>query len=291
MGPTLHYDVVDVFADRAFAGNQLAVVSGGDALSTEQMQAIATEFGLSETAFPLEPIEVDADYRLRIFTPDTELVFAGLPSIGTAWLMGANGELMQGHTVQETAAGLHSVIINTDSATLIGGEAQLGEHLDAAPLARVLGLDPSDVDGHASPGVAGVGMDFTFLPVRADALARVVPQPDLAEQALGRGLVAVAFQASRNVAKNVAKVRMFRASGGEDAATGTAALALAVWLVDRGLLPPDGEFLVEVHQGEEIARPSTLVVTMHAVGGRVAGVEVSGRVVHVATGKIRIPFR
>lgn len=283
--PCVSYDVVDVFTDRAFAGNPLAVVRGGEELGARQMQTIAKEFGYSETAFPLEPIEPEADYRVRIFTPLIELSFAGLPSIGTAWLLAAGGELELGPAVQETFSGLHTVIVDEDSATLIGGEPEIGEHLDAGPLARALGLSPSDVDGHAPAGVAGAGMDFTFLPVRHEAVARAQPKPDMAEYALGRGLVPVAFDATRRIAK----VRMFRNSGGEDSATGSAALALGVWLVDRGLLPPDGDFLVEVHQGEDMGRPSTLDVTLHAVGGQATEVEVGGRVVHVATGKIRIP--
>lgn len=281
----VHYDVVDVFTDRAFAGNTLAVVWGGDDLDARQMQTIAKEFGYSETAFPLEPIEAEADYRMRIFTPLTELAFAGLPSIGTAWLLAANRELELGPTVQETFGGLHTVIINEDSATLVGGAAQVGEHIDAAPLARALGLDLSDVDGRAPAGVAGAGVDFTFLPVRDEALARVRPAPDMAEYALGRGLVSVAFDAARQVAH----VRMFRNSGGEDSATGAAALGLGVWLVDRGLLPPDGDFRVEVHQGAEMGRPSILEVTLHAAGGQASEVTVGGRVVHVASGRIRIP--
>ena len=83
-GPTLAYDVVDVFTDTAFAGNALAVVHGADGLDDPQLQALAREFALSETAFPLPPTDLAADYRLRIFTPLTELPFAGHPTVGAA---------------------------------------------------------------------------------------------------------------------------------------------------------------------------------------------------------------
>ena len=87
----LEYDVVDVFTDTAFAGNPLAVVQGADGLETRQLQAIAREFHLSETAFPLDAgvdeVAGGATYALRIFTPEAELPFAGHPSIGTAWLL------------------------------------------------------------------------------------------------------------------------------------------------------------------------------------------------------------
>ncbi len=97
--------MVDVFTDRAFAGNPLAVVLGADALADHQLQALAREFHLSETAFPVDPGGEGADYRLRIFTPSVELPFAGHPSVGTAWLMVHLGRLAPGRVVQRCGAG------------------------------------------------------------------------------------------------------------------------------------------------------------------------------------------
>src|SRR5919199_5512803 len=97
----LSYDVVDVFTDRAFAGNPLAVVHGAQELGAGQMQAIAAEFALSETAFPLPPTAAGATYRLRIFTPGRELPFAGHPSIGAAWVLAAAGLIGTADVVQE----------------------------------------------------------------------------------------------------------------------------------------------------------------------------------------------
>src|SRR3712207_1178294 len=96
----LSYDVVDVFTDRAYAGNPLAVVHGGQALAPDQMQAVAAEFGLSETAFPLPPTAPAATYRLRIFAPVRELPFAGHPSIGAAWVLDRDGLVQRGEVVQ-----------------------------------------------------------------------------------------------------------------------------------------------------------------------------------------------
>jgi trans-2,3-dihydro-3-hydroxyanthranilate isomerase len=277
------YHVVDVFTDRAFAGNPLAVVLGGDDLTDVQMLALAREFGLSETAFPLPPTDPAADYRLRIFAPTGELPFAGLPSIGTAWLLASLGELRVGPVRQQTALGVQEVLVAQEGATLAGGAPSVGDYLDPAPLVNALGLFLSDVDGHADAGVAGAGVDFTFLPVREGAIARAHPLVDLAGHVVGRGLVPVAFRGG------VAHVRMFRVAGGEDAATGSAALALGVWLVDRGLLPPEGEHEFTVHQGAELGRPSTLDCTVTAVGGCATRVRVGGRVVPVAEGRIRLP--
>lgn len=283
----LRYDIVDVFTSRAFAGNPLAVVRGGERLSGAQMQAIAREFNLSETAFPLQPTDPGADYRLRIFTPLVELPFAGLPSIGAAWVLAAEGLLPHGPVVQQTGSGLNQVVVTPRGATLAGGRPQVGEFLDAAPLAGALGLFLSDVDAHAHAGAASAGMEFTFLPVRPEAVGRAHPAVELADRVVGRGLVPVAYDQEARVAH----VRMFRASGGEDPATGSAALALAVWLVDRGLLPLDGEHEFTVRQGVELGRPSTVHCWVTAVGGCATHVRCGGRVVPVAQGRIRQPER
>ncbi|RKT52656.1 PhzF family phenazine biosynthesis protein [Saccharothrix australiensis] len=279
----LSYDVVDVFTDRAFAGNQLAVVHGADGLADAQLHALAREFGYSETAFPLPPTDPAADYRLRIFSPLGEMPFAGHPSIGTAWLLGRTGALPLGPVTQQTARGLHRVVVDAERATFTGDAPVVGDYLDPAPLVSALGLFLSDVDGHAEAGVAGAGLDFTFLPVRADAVARARPCADLTQVVVGRGVVPVAFAAG------VAHVRMLRATGGEDPATGSAALALGVWLVDRGLLPPEGEHAVTVRQGAELGRPSTLDLSVTAAGGVATRVRVGGRVARVAEGRIRVP--
>jgi trans-2,3-dihydro-3-hydroxyanthranilate isomerase len=97
---TLRYEIVDVFTGTAFAGNPLAVVLDADDLSGEQMHALAREFNLSETAFPVSPSRADreagADYRLRIFTPAMEIPFAGHPSVGAAWVMARLGRVGAG---------------------------------------------------------------------------------------------------------------------------------------------------------------------------------------------------
>src|SRR5882724_7553064 len=114
----LDYHVVDVFTDRAFTGNPLAVVLGGDELTSAQMQAIAREFNLSETTFPLPPTTAGADYRVRIFTPSQELPFAGHPSIGTAWVLRSLARLETGTATQECGAGLLAVDVDPRGATL-----------------------------------------------------------------------------------------------------------------------------------------------------------------------------
>src|SRR5512133_457124 len=116
--PPLAYHVVDVFSERPFEGNPLAVVLDADELSTDALQTVALEFHLSETAFPMHS-EV-ADYRLRIFTPVMELPFAGHPSVGTAWLLARLGRIRHGAVRQECGAGVLPVDVTAEGATLTG---------------------------------------------------------------------------------------------------------------------------------------------------------------------------
>ena len=171
----LRYDVVDVFTDRPYAGNPLAVVHGADDLSDAQMLAIAAEFNLSETTFPLPPAQDGADYRVRIFTPAVELPFAGHPSVGAAWVLARDGVIAHGERLQECGAGLLPVRVDADGARISGGTPTVGGDADAGALAAAVGLTPDDVDGAAAPGFAGAGVRVR-VPARApDAVARAVP--------------------------------------------------------------------------------------------------------------------
>ncbi|ALE74909.1 MULTISPECIES: PhzF family phenazine biosynthesis protein [unclassified Pseudonocardia] len=289
---TLRYDVVDVFTDRAYAGNPLAVVHGAEALSTARMQAIATEFNLSETTFPLPPTgdgDGSADYRVRIFTPGRELPFAGHPSVGTAWVLARDGVIGHGERIQECGAGLLPVRVDGTGARVEGGEPFVGEELNAVRLAAAVGLGPDDVDGAAVPGVAGAGVEFAILLVQPDAVARCRPDPAALADATGSatGLLVAAVDAT---AERV-HARMFGNGIGvpEDPATGSAAVALGVFLADRGLVGDDGDHPFVVTQGVEMGRPSTLYAGVRTEGGRVAGTWVGGTVVAVAGGSLTPP--
>src|SRR3954454_11887882 len=167
----LTYHVVDVFTDRAYAGNPLAVVLDADDLSTAQMQALAREFNLSETAFPLR--DDSADYHLRIFTPYAELPFAGHPSVGTAWLLASLGRVGLGRVVQRCGAGLLPLVVSADGAELTAGTPSAGEPLDPAPLLAALGLFSVDAGG-APPRRCSTGLAQVFVEVASsDAVRRL----------------------------------------------------------------------------------------------------------------------
>jgi trans-2,3-dihydro-3-hydroxyanthranilate isomerase len=277
---------VDVFTDRPFTGNPLAVVFDADRLATEQLQAIAAEFNLSETVFVLPPTQPGATYRARIFTPAAELPFAGHPSVGAAVTVVRRGLAAAGAVVQECGAGLLPLAVADGRATLTGGTPTVGPELDPAPLLAMAGLAGGDFVGPA-PRAAGCGLEFPFLAVKAEAVPRAAVDPAVARRhGLSQVSVVVWDPAAR-----VARVRVFVPGLGvpEDPATGSAALGLGVWLVASGLLSGDGESSYEVRQGIEIGRPSRLACTVTARAGAAVAATVTGEVVPIARGEIALP--
>ena len=283
---TLAYEIVDVFTDRPFAGNPLAVVFGAEKLATEQMQALALEFNLSETVFVLSPTQVGATYRARIFTPAEELPFAGHPSVGAAVTASRRGMFGVGRVTQECGAGVLPIEVTETGAVLTGGTPTLGPELDPEPLLEMAGLGAADHAGPA-PRVAGCGLEFPYLPVRPDAVARARVNAAAAER-YGVEHVSVF---SWDAGTQTAHARVFVPGLGvpEDPATGSAALGLGVWLVASGLLPGEGRSEYAVRQGVEIKRPSSLACTVTAAGGVAVGATVAGHVMPVARGEIAVP--
>ncbi len=169
-------------------------------------------------------------------------------------------------------------------ARVTGGAPEIGPPLDGAALAAAVGLAPDDVDAAVPAGVAGAGVPYAFLVVCPDAVARAVADPAAVRVATEGlvGLVVVSY------ADFTAHLRMFGAGVGiaEDPATGSAAVALAVFLVDRGILPADGQTGFDVAQGAEIGRPSRLIVLVVAAAGEAVRASVWGNVVRVARGEL-----
>jgi trans-2,3-dihydro-3-hydroxyanthranilate isomerase len=312
----VEFEIVDVFADRAFAGNPLAVVLGAGDLSTAQLQALAREFNLSETAFPMQPTPAQAQagaaYRLRIFTPLTELPFAGHPSVGTAWVLAQHRQfgLTPGSAerwVQACPAGLVGVHLDRNGARVSAAAPPSGGAVDCVPVTdagaavQAVGLDLDDLvdDRRAASFVASAGLPFWFLLVRESAVLRATAQlsdltglvgpAEVKGTSLARlaGVVAVSWSEQ----SAGAHVRVFCPDIGmvEDPATGSAALALSAVLVRAGRLPSSGPSSYVVRQGAEIGRPSALQCDLVAVGGRVTESWVGGDVRPVAAGRIRIP--
>ena len=164
------------------------------------MQAIAAEFGLSETAFTLPPTTSRATYRLRIFTPRRELPFAGHPSIGAAWALAFAGHDPPGDVVQECGSGAAAGARRPARGRVVGGEPEVGPDLDGAALAATVGLTADDLDAALPAGIAAAGVPFAFLPVRPDAVARAVPDAAAVAAATAEqtGLAVVAVDVARH---------------------------------------------------------------------------------------------
>jgi trans-2,3-dihydro-3-hydroxyanthranilate isomerase len=285
---TVDYEIVDVFAPRAFAGNPLAVVFGADALTTEQCQALAFEFHLSETSFLCAPTEPGADYRVRIFTPFAELPFAGHPSVGAAHTLVRTGRLAAGTLRQECGVGVLDVTVDEDGARLTGGRPTLEDGPAATELAAAVGLSAADTTGLPSD-VAGCGLPFAYLSVAPGMVDRAAPdQAALDALGGGEGVSVLSWDAATSTA--YARVFAGDLRWGEDPATGSAALGTGVWLVDCGLLAGEGTSSYTVRQGEKLGRPSVLECTVTAEGGRAVAATVRGAVVPIASGRIRVPF-
>ena len=245
---------IDVFADRPFGGNPLAVFPEAASLGTEQMQAIAREMNLSETSF-VTGIHADS-YDVRIFTPAMELAFAGHPTIGTAWVLRQLGHL-EGETVtQRSLAGETPVTSEGDELWFVRPGKSEPDREDTQEIAAAFGLEPGDVgfdwDGSVlAPAFADAGVSQLMLPVRdVAALGRAAPNNDRLNDLGCAG--AYCFTAA---GPGQLRSRGFFPGFGvpEDPATGSAAAALGIYLGDRV-----GALEVSIAQGVEMGRPSRI---------------------------------
>ncbi|GAA1599375.1 PhzF family phenazine biosynthesis protein [Actinoplanes couchii] len=306
---TVAYEIVDVFTDRPFAGNPLAVVFGAEDLATTQMQTLAREFNLSETVFLLPVTAATAGYRVRIFTPESEIPFAGHPSVGAAVTAMRRGLIPPGDVIQECGAGLLPVTVTpAGTATLTGASPTLGAPMPPGPLLAATGLTAEDYAGDeaAVPRTASCGLPWTYLPVRREALSRIqIDQRAMSALNLtdisiftwtpptpaAGSASAVSGGPASSASIGEAHARVFSAGSSvpEDPATGSAALGLGVWLVSAGWLPADGTSTYRIHQGVEMKRPSRLNCTVTATDGRAVSATVSGQVWPVAEGRIAVP--
>ena len=288
---------VDVFTDRQFAGNPLAVFLDARGLSDEQMQAVAREMNLSETTFVLPPRQ-GGDAWVRIFTPGSELPFAGHPTVGTACELVRHGlvpavepvtpvllELGVGPTLVEVqvAGGV------PQGATVHQGPPRYGAVVPRARAAAVLGLSEAELHPELAPAVVGTGLDYAVIPLRERAgLGRITL--DLgALPAFEREFAEVYACALTGEHEPWMEARgLFPLVGiAEDPATGSAAGPLAAYAARAGLLAP-GQTRV-VLQGAYVQRPSLLAVSVTGAAGDIQDVLVGGPVQPVLRGELCLP--
>lgn len=313
----LRYVTADVFTDRQFGGNPLAVVLDARGLSGDEMLAVTREFNYSETTFVLPP-ERGGAAHVRIFTPGGEVPFAGHPTVGTAHVLFATGALRadgpETTIVLEEAVGdvpvrvrLAEGDVPNDPAGLGGAEPVYAELTaaaapterdapDAALLAAALSLDAGDLlGGDYAPRVASCGLPFTLVVVRdRGAVARARVRADAWERAypaaawgrgVSEGLMVVAMHDTNAGVDAHARVFVPELAVPEDPATGSACAALGGYLARR--TPRlDGRLAWMVEQGVEMGRPSRLHVSAEKRGGDVTAVRVGGQAVVVSAGTL-----
>jgi len=299
------YFTADVFTGRLFGGNQLAVFPDGRGLSDGVMQQIAREFNFSETVFVFPPEDPANTRKLRIFTPETELPFAGHPTVGTAFVLASAGEIA---LVDDEAAIVFEEGVGPVPVKIFGrGGRPVSSQLSAArmpeaaaepppieTLAGALSIAPADiVSGADGPRTLSCGVPFIFVPVKSlDAVRRSRVNRAVWDEAISGHAAPQVFVFSRQTEAPDAHVhaRMFAPSMNieEDPATGSAAAALAGYLAPRENVRT-GTLHWTIEQGFEMGRPSIIRLEADVKNGGITAVRVGGESVMVCQGIMDIP--
>ena len=281
--PTLRYVTCDVFTDTPLTGNQLAVFTDARELDDDTMQRLAREMNYSESVFVLPP-ESGGHVRIRIFTPNTELPFAGHPTLGSAFVLAAPLQLTE--IKLETGNGIVPVKLEREGARITFGWMEqpvptIESYEAERELLDALGVERSELpvelyDNGARHVYVALGSEQAVAALR----------PDLSKLAAVPAVLGINCFARSDGGW---KTRMFAPAGGvaEDPATGSAAGPLALHVARHGLVEFGTE--LEISQGVEINRPSTLYARVHGTRKRVERVEVGGSAVVVARGEFRLP--
>ncbi len=299
----LRFVQVDVFTDRVFGGNPLAVVFEAAGLSDGVMQAIAREMNCSETTFLLPPTRPDCAARVRIFTPAREVPFAGHPTIGTAWVLATEKRLPPSTRRFNLEEGIGPVEVTLEGEParpsvlwMRHGEARFGpELIERTGFARALGLAESDLLAGAPVCTGSTGNTFLYIPLRdrevVDRVRLDVPAL-LAAQGEGPNLGVFVFAPDPDPKAGRVYARMFapHTSGvPEDPATGSASGPLGAYLVERGLVAPADAVDIASEQGTRMGRPSFIRIHVGMRAGRISEILVGGSVVPVIEGRLRVP--
>ncbi|HMN36208.1 MAG TPA: PhzF family phenazine biosynthesis protein [Hyphomicrobium sp.] len=301
----LDYYILDVFTERAFGGNPLAVVQGADQLTVAEMQAIAREFNLSETVFVRKPTAPGHTAKVRIFTPAREVPFAGHPTLGAAALLAElrmpviNGERDAIIALEEEIGSVRVGVRLRAGAAAFGefdapklpGQAEAMGQRDE--LAAALGLIASEVgfENHKPMLVRDANV-FAYVPVaNLEAMAKVRATAGHWGRAFSdKGILGVYMYTRQCVrAHSAFHARLFAPDVGitEDPATGSASIGLARVIHHFDDLT-DGTHKLQIEQGIEMGRPSTISLAITVERGNLIGVRIGGHVVRVAQGTLSV---
>ena len=295
------YAVVDVFAERPLEGNPLAIFTDARGLSTEEMQALARETNLSETTFivPRDPeTERERGVKVRIFTVQEELEFAGHPTLGTAAWLYQNHDVLRGaeHITLDLRVGPIPVRFTAPQpneagvfATMQQNDPVFGEVHHHAALAAALGLSIDDLDISRPAQTVSTGMAFCIVPLKSlEVAARLkIPQQgarEYLERSDAKFFHCIVRASGSSGADWHARMQFYN---GEDPATGSASGCAIAYLVRHGLTASGQEIVIE--QGVEMLRPSRIYASATIQDGVVGKVFVGGRTISVASGRFFLP--
>jgi trans-2,3-dihydro-3-hydroxyanthranilate isomerase len=283
---------LDVFTSKPFEGNSLAVFRDGRGLSHEEMQALAREMNLSETTFilPREPsIERERGVRVRIFTVQEELPFAGHPTLGTGFQLRGSSDARE--IVLDLNVGKVPVRFEETAGQPVFGEmtqvdAEFGARHDREAVVRASGLRDGDIDPSLPIQTISTGLSFTVVPLRGLEVIRNLDvdlrgSSEYLERSGGKFFYFVTRETVDPAARLHARMMFYN---GEDPATGSAAGCAAAWMVAHGVAQPEERVLIE--QGVEMKRPSRIFVRASRRDDRVVNVRVGGNVVEVLRGEV-----
>ena len=297
----LDFITADVFTDRRFGGNPLAVVLNAHGLATAQMQSIAAEFNLAETTFVLPPSDPRHTAEVRIFTPRAELPFAGHPNIGTAFVLARLGSTYGSVVTEplafEEKAGLVRLDLIRDGSAVVGARLAAPQpscgariRLDVVAAACSIGVDDIETANH-HPCIASCGIAFGFAALKSRAaLAAARPHAETFSLHLGAArMTCILLYVPETDGSVDLQARMFAPLFGvpEDPATGSANVALAGLLAS--LRPePDLTLKLRIAQGIDMGRPSLLEASAEKRDRRVIGMWIGGRCVPMMQGVLEI---
>ncbi len=297
---SLDYALVDVFAERPLEGNMLAIFTDARGLSTEQMQALARETNLAETTFilPSDAPEFDTSVRVRIFTTQEELPFAGHPTLGTASWLYWNHPSLKGSASVTLALNSGPITVSFQPphpeehgvfGTMRQQDPVFGPVHDHAEVAHILNLPLEDLDATRPIQTISTGIPFCIVPIRPLEAIQRLAIPQAAAQAYLDGHTSKFFYCLAPAlpgsgAHFHARMQFYN---GEDPATGSASGCAIAYLVRHGFVGSAQPIIIE--QGIEIRRPSRIHVQATQTGDGITGVFVGGRTIPVASGRFFLP--
>lgn len=301
---TLRYSLIDVFTEKPFGGNQLAVFHGEDKLTADTMQQIARELNLSETVFVCPPQNPENQKCLRIFTPKVELPLAGHPTIGAAFALadqkiiatseGANDWLFE-EKIGNIAVTVFKEGGNISKVEMTQPLPEFGAAYQKSGLvADLLSLTPKDLDSRYPFQTVSSGLPFLFIPVRSlNAIRNINFRTDIWEKHFRQNTDTqhiFVFTTQTEEKRSTVHSRMFAPAMGiaEDPATGAASGPLGAYLVEHGLIPQtsSGIYKIRSEQGFEIKRPSYIDITIRKSGAQYELVKIGGTSVPMGQGEI-----